>query len=248
MGKASRRNRNQSSCSKAVVAGCGKCTNAVVSLQSLPPTCLHGSTQEAINPHGEYHKALEGYFRVYQKGGTITEEELIESIRAYKRDHERLRIDPGFARFIFTWCTQKHITNCDDKRFVPFLLILGIEIRYICIPSAEGHYVGPGSEYRKKFEKYNRDIYTDRGVVNCLARETPCDCMKSARKEANAMGKVGFCFNCKKTFPKERMLLCSGCRYVKYCSAKCQLVDWPSHKSYCKSICNYKDTSTCVKA
>ena len=42
------------------------------------------------------------------------------------------------------------------------------------------------------------------------------------------------CGNCMKQgeeFPR-----CTGCKFVRYCSKKCQVTDWPSHKQLCKSI------------
>ena len=42
------------------------------------------------------------------------------------------------------------------------------------------------------------------------------------------------CGNCMKQgeeFPR-----CTGCKFVRYCSKKCQVTDWPSHKQLCQSI------------
>ena len=42
------------------------------------------------------------------------------------------------------------------------------------------------------------------------------------------------CGNCMKQgeeFPR-----CTGCKFVRYCSKKCQVIDWPSHKQLCQSI------------
>lgn len=33
-----------------------------------------------------------------------------------------------------------------------------------------------------------------------------------------------------------RMLLCKGCRRVKYCSENCQRNDWPQHRAYCRKV------------
>ncbi|KAJ7140500.1 hypothetical protein C8R43DRAFT_588573 [Mycena crocata] len=34
--------------------------------------------------------------------------------------------------------------------------------------------------------------------------------------------------------PSQKTLLCSGCSTAKYCSQKCQIATWPSHKEACK--------------
>ena len=42
------------------------------------------------------------------------------------------------------------------------------------------------------------------------------------------------CGNCMKQ--GEKFPCCTGCKFVRYCSKKCQVTDWPSHKQLCQSI------------
>ena len=45
---------------------------------------------------------------------------------------------------------------------------------------------------------------------------------------------LNVCGNCMKQgeeFPR-----CTGCKFVRYCSKKCQVTDWPFHKQLCQSI------------
>ena len=42
------------------------------------------------------------------------------------------------------------------------------------------------------------------------------------------------CGNCMKQ--GEEFQRCIGCKFVRYCSKKCQVTDWPSHKQLCQSI------------
>ena len=42
------------------------------------------------------------------------------------------------------------------------------------------------------------------------------------------------CGNCMKQ--GEEFPCCTGCKFVRYCSKKCQVTDWPSHKQLCQSI------------
>jgi len=43
------------------------------------------------------------------------------------------------------------------------------------------------------------------------------------------------CVNCDRPeTPDQKLLSCSGCGRVRYCSKKCQLAHWPEHKVLCK--------------
>ena len=202
----------------------------------LQPKCFHGSSEEAFDVRGEYYTAVKDYIQMYRNAKTC--EEFLELMPRFDKAHRQLLVDPGFGRFVFAHCTQHYLAKGnDDKKILITLLQLGIEIRYFRIPIDEGKDVGPGSSYHEKSSKYMRDIHTDRGMINCLARETPCDCMKEKKTEAKSMEKLGFCFCCRREFPKGRMLMCSGCRFVKYCSKECQFRDWPAHKLACPGFC-----------
>ena len=39
---------------------------------------------------------------------------------------------------------------------------------------------------------------------------------------------------------------CSACKYVRYCSKKCQAEDWPSHKQLCKAIRTLPRVEECL--
>ena len=97
-----------------------------------------------------------------------------------------------------------------------------------------------GEANHEKFIKYMRNLGTERGVINCLARETPCKCMDGAKERAKSMAKVGFCHGCRKEFPKETMFLCSRCGGFNYCTGVCQRNHWPVHKTECNEYRNQR--------
>jgi hypothetical protein len=142
---------------------------------------------------------------------------------------------------------------------IKYILELGIQLRYLCIPLAKREDVIYGSEYDRKFWKYHRAIQTAianespcyRGIINVLVRETKhnCDCMKEHKVEAKMIDKVGFCRCCGINFPKMELRFCSGCRHViKYCSRKCQKKNWHRHRDYCKDRqVQFEMLSTSVK-
>ena len=43
------------------------------------------------------------------------------------------------------------------------------------------------------------------------------------------------CDNCGTTSSSAPTKLCGGCRLVRYCSAYCQISNWPSHKAGCRA-------------
>ena len=45
---------------------------------------------------------------------------------------------------------------------------------------------------------------------------------------------LSFCGNPDCGDPSENLMKCTGCRSVAYCSATCQRIHWPIHKSECK--------------
>jgi len=112
---------------------------------------------------------------------------------------------------------------------------LVLYIRDKVIPWHEEKDYGPESEITKNYNKYGRDVQTERGRINCMARDIPCDCMEAKRIEANkSMGKNALCFCCDEEFPKKQMLRCKGCAAIQYCSKECSIKHWREHKEWCK--------------
>mmetsp|Transcript_5723 Transcript_5723/g.6170 ORF Transcript_5723/g.6170 Transcript_5723/m.6170 type:complete len:148 (-) Transcript_5723:106-549(-) len=145
-------------------------------------------------------------------------------------NNKRQLEDPKFGRFAIARITDDYLKGKDDD-LLRYHLWLFLQIRYATIPKHEGKDLGPESEYAKKINKYMRDINTERGRINCIAREIPCDCMEEKRIEAQSMEKVTPCFGCEAIFSKEKMLRCD---YVQYCSKDCSIKHWPKHKAFCR--------------
>merc|ERR1712238_214242 len=114
-----------------------------------------------------------------------------------------------------------------SKVMVQFVLNLGIRSKYKYYPV---------SADIEKYNKYQRDIDTDRGIINVLYRETNtfCNCMKPYKDNTKAMEKVGKCMGCRDEFPKMQLRRCSRCLTIQYCSNKCMKKSWPTHKLFCR--------------
>ena len=64
--------------------------------------------------------------------------------------------------------------------------------------------------------------------------------MAGAKAHSKEIGKDNFrmmkhCGNCKTTDGNPKLLTCAGCKFVYYCSAKCQKLDWKLHKPICRA-------------
>jgi len=191
-------------------------------LSKLAPRCYHGcSTKKEFNC-GEYYKIIDRW------DNNVDIREFLDNNRCFTSD-------TAFATFIIAHVTSDYLKGKDDDILQDRLILL-LHIRYKVIPRLEGKDVSAGSECTRNFYKYMRDILTNRGRINCIAREIPCDCMEEKRIEAKLMEKVAWCFCCKKEFLKEKLLRCLGCNCVQYCSKDCSITDWATHKEYCRKF------------
>jgi len=192
-----------------------------------PPPCYHGCITKKEFNSGKYFKILEDY-----KRRIVLDIDMDEFYEKY----ERFMVDPSFARFVIARIAEDYLKGKDDDNLLHRLFLL-LDIRYDqAIPTDEGKDVEPEPENMRKYNKYCRDITTERGRINCIAREIPCDCLEEKRIAAKLMEKVAVCYCCRKEFSKKKMLRCTGCNHVQYCSKECRIVAWPQHKNICRSI------------
>mmetsp|Transcript_44474 Transcript_44474/g.48135 ORF Transcript_44474/g.48135 Transcript_44474/m.48135 type:complete len:220 (-) Transcript_44474:67-726(-) len=191
--------------------------------------CYHGCTKKEFNNRGEHYKVVEDWIRTDL---TDDDESYNKECDEFFKTHKRVIEDPTFSCFVLAHVTDDFLKGKDSD--VLNRLVLLVDIRYFYIPRHEGKDVGPDSEITKNYSKYIRDIETERGRINCMAREIPCKCMEEKRIAAKLMEKTAVCFECRQEFPKELLLRCIGCDHVQYCSNECSIKHWPNHKDWCK--------------
>ena len=104
---------------------------------------------------------------------------------------------------------------------------------------------------RKIFELH-RPGGDKRTVISFLRKRICCTCLDDKYKEVKVMKKLCVCVNhqsqhnggtCmlpKGEIERKKMLLCSGCKQVYYCSRRCQKDHWPKHKDSCKFFVSEK--------
>jgi len=187
------------------------------------PPCYHGITKKEFNS-GEHYKILEDY----ERGVDIDE---------FYETYKYVMVDPSFGRFVIAHIADDTLKGKDDDVILRHRrLFLLLHIRYTAIPWHEGKDFGPETKYARNYNKYCRDIRTERGRINCIAREIPCGCLEEKRIEAKSMEKVALCYCCRKEFSKKFMHRCLGCDHHQYCSKECSIKAWPEHKEICSSI------------
>mmetsp|Transcript_11949 Transcript_11949/g.13518 ORF Transcript_11949/g.13518 Transcript_11949/m.13518 type:complete len:222 (+) Transcript_11949:50-715(+) len=193
--------------------------------------CYHGCTKKEFNNRGEHYKVVEDWSQI----------ELIDDDETYNEDridefyktHKRVMDDPTFGRYAIAHITDDYLKGKDDTNLLHHLALF-LDVRYFYIPRNEGKDVGLDSEITKNYNKYCRDVRTERGRIKFMAREIPCKCMEEKRIAAKLMEKTAVCFECRQEFPKELLLRCIGCDHVQYCSNECSIKHWPNHKEWCK--------------
>lgn len=162
--------------------------------------------------------------------------------------------DPECAKCIFALCTSlffetTSIEELTKEYTLKLLMKLGLQIKHLKEASRAA---GQGRKYDyTKLSKHYNDISdskifkssarrdgNDRGIINCLRRETKpfCNCMKAKKTEALDMEKLGICAGCNEVFPKIEMRPCTGCYRRFYHNKACYNQHWPVHKSDCQSI------------
>jgi len=186
--------------------------------------CYHGCITKKDFNFGGHFKILDGWDH---RIGTMAE---------FFEKHKRVIEDPTFGRFVIARITDDYLKGKDDTILLHRLNLL-LLIRYIAIPQQEGKDVeSTESEYKRNFNKYSRDMLNERGRINIMAREIPCECMKEKRIEAKLMAKVAVCYGCMDEFLKEKMLRCKGCGLIQYCSKECSITHWPEHREECRKL------------
>jgi len=161
--------------------------------------CYHGCTKKEFNNRGEHYKVVEDWIRTDL---TDDDESYNKECDEFFKTHKRVIEDPTFSCFVLAHVTDDFLKGKDDATLRDRLCLL-LLMRYELIPRQEGKDVDSSeSEYYKNYNKYDRDIDTERGRIKCMAREIPCDCMEEKRIAAKFMDKVAMCFGCGKDSPK----------------------------------------------
>ena len=207
----------------AVPAATATTTTATATIVSENSPCFHGSTSDHFPDGCAYSDVV--------KELLSTSQEVIDFVT----DHGEYFTDLNFSQYLFALCTSWYLKTKRMPPEIKSLLTQAVRIKYLYEPTcSERSGCGPGPDH-DKLNRYLRAIMTsnnDRGVVNCLSRETKsyCNCMKDKKKEVKGMDKTEFCVGCKFYFPRDGMLKCNACNYAMFCTKGCYAKYLPVHK------------------
>ena len=185
--------------------------------ESSSGPCCHGSTSAHFPDGRAYSDVIKGILAV-QKDGK-------KKILKFNVDNKVYLKDLNFVRYIFALCTSWYLKTKTTNGDMKILLSLATVYKYF-------------HDDADKVKRYGRALSLDRGVINCLSRETKsfCDCMQAKKMEAKGMAKRELCLGCRITFPRKDMLICGGCKSAMYCNEECQTKDWPKHREMCAAL------------
>ena len=140
---------------------------------------------------------------------TLTAEEK-EYYHRLQQQTKNLPMEDGCHNRPITWKTE--ITKTPSYE-LESIIRLGLTLKYDVIPQMNDE----ETDF-EQLHKYNRDLETERGIINRLYRETKkdCGCMATDKNRAKAMDKLDFCIRCSKFFSKARTKICDGCNAVVY--------------------------------
>ena len=105
---------------------------------------------------------------------------------------------------------------------------------------------------RKVFELHQADC-DKRTLYGFLRKRISCRCLDDKYKEVKPLTKMGICVNHSNLerndgtcmlpggmIERNKMLYCTRCSHVYYCSPECQKAHWPSHREVCEYFVNRK--------
>merc|ERR1712224_674815 len=71
--------------------------------------CYHGSTADAFDPRSEYRNVLEAYGKVFEDASRMGA--CPNSIGQFFKTHDRVLLEPGFARFVFALALEDYLQH-----------------------------------------------------------------------------------------------------------------------------------------
>ena len=152
---------------------------------------LYERSAEHFAKGSDYQMVVDERISILVKYGTT--EHLSLMLRNFDTKHSILLKKSSYYKYIFAFTTEM-FRNCyktekysaSFKKYLKWILWLGLESKYVYSPlSADTEFYSPLSADTEKHTKYSRDIVTERGIINCLYRETKtfCNCMKPFKIE-----------------------------------------------------------------
>ena len=202
--------------------------------------CTHG-----YNPSPAEARFCEEYLLEYinalkaaRDRGDSVGDCLIEAFKVVAKTYPRVLINESYLKLVISRCLAdgtKFILdgNCNQARF--YAAFTKDFERMIAVVVNETKKTSDRFDVAKLAELLDADEHT---LVQFYRKQIRCKCLDERYKEVKSITKMGMCMNKDCPLPNQRavrskMLYCTRCRVVNYCSRECQEAAWPSHKEYC---------------
>ena len=193
--------------------------------------CYHGS-----GANNDFQRVVDEWVSLVLQQGELQQADF-SVVTKFRRKHKNVLKEPEFITYVFALSTDMFLKYYESEKYasvtrkIRIVLNMGLQNKYYSVEDIE------------KGKKYNLDCHTDRGIFNCLYRETSslCQCMIPNKLKAQAMDKLGMCFGCHQLLPKTALKRCSRCLHVPYCSKECLKENWSTHKKYCHPHINAEE-------
>ena len=239
----------------AAAAAAANSSSTSTTEQDDGAVCYHGSLAKYFVAGSAFLKVVKSYVvlcKKYEEGDLDHYQDALDKFYRV-RENKEIMYNVEFPNFVFALgvslylklpsAEKENYRKLQMSKNAPWgqvkqtasyelqnILKLGLSIKYYMSPPTKGEKID-----HEKFRKYRRNVNSERGIINCLYRETKkhCGCMVTDKGRANNMEKMDLCHGCRIVFPKAKTKLCDGCTEVVYCSTKCSVDAWPRHKPYC---------------
>jgi len=131
-------------------------------------SCFHGSTAKHLADGSYYHKIIDKWMSILRNTTDPPTENDILMMAKFWTKYNHLEDDTEFIKYVFAFVTNMYLkydggsgsfdqSSC--MKIVQHVLGFGLSLKYDFVD-------------REKYIQYTRDIHTERGIINCLSRET----------------------------------------------------------------------------
>ena len=175
---------------------------------------------------------------------------IVEAKNATSEDYAEVWKDVSMMKWVISYMLY-HGTRCVLDDNVDFARDLAAVTRYFeqCI-AVELNKTKAIIDWTAIDELYEADEHT---LVKFFRKGIRCSCLDEKYKEVKCIPKMGRCYNVECTLPdgrveRSKMMCCSRCRQMTYCSRECQQASWANHKKFCNNYLAIKAEFDAKKA
>lgn len=194
-------------------------------------TCKHGLVEL---PPGH---VCNGFLNVFSRSLTETRNE-IEALIVTQRTHPKVWQEAEKMDYVLSYFSSLGTQALLDD------VVNAAKSYAFTISSIEAHLaIHLHKKLGVKTDKTVELVRADKRIlISFFKKRIPCRCVDEEYEQIKSLPKIGFCRN-EESCPmpngaveKSKMLTCSRCLNVHYCSRKCQKAHWRQHQRVCSAL------------